>query len=135
MMKSKFVAVACDSADGLAGAVNGHFGQTPFFVVAEIANKQIVSSTTVHSPGHGQGCGLPRFVGGLGVSAVITGGIGGGAVRGLSAQGIEIIPGVSGNVEKVLMSYAAGLLIAGEPGCSGHDDHGGSDHGCGHHHN
>jgi predicted Fe-Mo cluster-binding NifX family protein len=138
MSTSKFVAVACDSAAGLAGAVNGHFGQTPFFVVAEIAGNQLVSATTVRSPGHGEGCGMPTFVHGLGVSAVIVGGIGGGALHGLAARGIEVIPGVSGKVEDVLKSYAVGLLIAGKPGCGGHGGHGGQgghgdhSHGCGH---
>src|ERR1035437_7527453 len=59
---SKFVAVACDSAEGVAGDVSGHFGRTPFFVVAELAGDQVVSSRAVASPGHGEGCGMPNFV-------------------------------------------------------------------------
>jgi predicted Fe-Mo cluster-binding NifX family protein len=130
MSQSKFVAVACDSAAGLAGEVNGHFGQTPFFVVAEIVGNQVASSKVVPSPGHGESCSMPSFVHSLGVSSVIVGGIGGGAVNGLAAQRIEVIPGISGNVGNVLKSYASGLLIAGDPGCSG----GGHSHDCGHHH-
>jgi predicted Fe-Mo cluster-binding NifX family protein len=139
MNRSKIVAVACESADGLAGQVNGHFGQTPFFVVAEIAEGQVTNSRSVASPGHGEGCNMPTFVQGLGASAVMVGGIGGGAVNGLARLGIEVIAGVSGNVGKVLKSYASGTLISGAPGCHGHDHsgHGDHDHGghsCGHHH-
>ncbi len=133
MSSSKTVAVACDSAAGLAGDVSGHFGHTPIFVVAEIADGQVTSSRAVASPGHGEGCSMPGFVQTLGVSAVIVGGIGGGAVNGLAMHGIEVIAGASGSAGDVLKSYAAGTLISGEPGChGGGHSHGGG--GCGHHH-
>jgi predicted Fe-Mo cluster-binding NifX family protein len=131
MHQSKTVAVACDSAAGLAGDISGHFGHTPCFVVAEIADGRVTTSRSVPSPGHGEGCNMPTFVHSLGASSVIVGGIGGGAVNGLAARGIEVIAGASGNAGDVLKSYAAGTLISGEPGCQGH---GGHSHGCGHHH-
>jgi hypothetical protein len=34
MNEQRTVAIACASADGLAGDVSGHFGHTPYFVVA-----------------------------------------------------------------------------------------------------
>jgi len=131
MDRSKIVAIACETADGLAGQVSGHFGQTPFFVVAEIAGGQVTTSRAVASPGHGEGCNMPSFVQGLGASAVIVGGIGGGATNGLAAKGIEVIAGASGNAGRVLKSYAGGTLISGAPGCHGHGSH---SHGCGHDH-
>ncbi len=131
MDRSKTVAVACESAAGLAGDVSGHFGHTPVFVVAEIADGRVTTSKAVASPGHGEGCNMPNFVHSLGASSVIVGGIGGGAVNGLAMHGIEVIAGATGNAGDVLKSYAAGTLISGEPGCHGH---GGHSHGCGHHH-
>jgi predicted Fe-Mo cluster-binding NifX family protein len=74
---------------------------------------------------------MPQFVHSLGVSSVIVGGIGAGAVSGLAARGIEVIAGAVGNAGDVLKAYAAGTLVSGEPGCHGHGD---SAHGCGHHH-
>jgi len=136
MATSKTVAVACDSAAGLSGDISGHFGHTPFFVVAELTGDQIVSSRSVASPGHGEGCSMPQFVFGLGVGSVIVGGIGAGAVNGLAARGIEVIAGASGNAGDVLTAYAKGSLVLGEPGCHGHGGHGhdGHQHGCGHQH-
>ncbi len=136
MESTKTVAIACESAAGLAGDVNGHFGHTPFFVVAEIAGGKVTTSKCVASPGHGEGCSMPGFVHSLGVSSIIVGGIGGGAVNGLARCGIEVIAGASGNAGDALQSYAAGTLMSGEPGCGGHGGHGhgGHDHGCGHHH-
>jgi predicted Fe-Mo cluster-binding NifX family protein len=134
MESSKTVAIACESADGLAGDVCGHFGHTPFFVVATVAGGLVTTSRTVASPGHGPGCGMPGFVHSLGVTSVIVGGIGPGAVNGLARSGIEVIAGVSGNAGDALKSYAAGSLVAGAPGCHGHGGHGhgGGGHGCGH---
>lgn len=131
MDRSKTVAIACDSPAGLAGEVSGHFGHTPCFVIAEISSGKVTASRAVASPGHGEGCSMPGFVHGLGASAVIVGGIGGGAVSGLAARGIEVIAGASGNAGQALQAYAAGALTSGEPGCHDHGAHG---HGCGHRH-
>jgi predicted Fe-Mo cluster-binding NifX family protein len=123
------IAVACESADGLAGNVSGHFGHTPYFVVAELADGNIVSSRLVASPGHGQGCSMPAFVESLGARTIIVGGIGAGAVNGLRARGIEIAAGATGNAAVALRSYAGGTLAKVQPGCGGHGGHG---HDCNH---
>lgn len=136
MESTKTVAIACESATGLAGDVSGHFGHTPFFVVATIAGGQVASSRIVASPGHGPGCGMPGFVHSLAVTSVIVGGIGPGAVNGLARLGIEVIAGISGNAGDAIKSYAAGSLVAGSTGCHGHGHgghgHGGHGDGCGH---
>lgn len=135
MDSSKTVAIACETAAGLGGDVSGHFGHSPFFVVATIVGGQVTTSRTVASPGHGSGCSMPGFVQSLGASAVLVGGIGPGAVNGLGRCGIDVVAGVSGNAGEALKSYAAGTLVAGTPGCQGHGHggHGHGDHGCGHH--
>jgi predicted Fe-Mo cluster-binding NifX family protein len=129
MNNSGIIAVACESADGLAGNVSGHFGHTPYFAVAELADGNIVASRLVASPGHGQGCSMPAFVESLGARAIIVGGIGAGAVNGLRARGIEIAAGATGSAEAALRSYASGTLPEAQPGCGGHGGHG---HNCNH---
>jgi len=131
MSNRRTVAIACDSADGTAGNVSSHFGHTPYFVVAVLADREIVATRLVASPGHGQGCSMPGFVDSLGVSAVIVGGIGAGAVNGLGARGIEVVAGASGNAAIALHAFATGSLAKGEPGCNGH---GGGNCGGHHHH-
>ncbi len=123
------IAVACESPDGLAGNVSQHFGHTPYFIVAELADGQMVASRLVTSPGHGEGCSMPAFVASLGVGAVIVGGIGAGAINGLRARGIEVAAGVTGNAATALRAFASGTLPKGEPGCGGHGSHG---HSCSH---
>jgi predicted Fe-Mo cluster-binding NifX family protein len=127
------IAIACDSAQGLAGTVSGHFGHTPYFVVAELAGETVVASRVVASPGHGPGCGMPAFVAQLEASAVLVGGIGPGAINGLGALGIRVVAGVTGNAGAALAAFAKGTLITGEPGCHGHGHGHGPGGGCGHH--
>ncbi len=128
MSESKQIAVACEGPEGLGGNVSGHFGHTPYFVVAVIEGSQVVSTKVVPSPGHGEGCSMPEFIQRLGAQAIVVGGLGGGAARGLSALGIEVIGGIFGNAGQALRALAEGSLAKGDARCSGHD--GG---GCNHH--
>jgi predicted Fe-Mo cluster-binding NifX family protein len=137
------VAVACETAEGLDARVSGHFGRTPFFVTAQVADGAIVSWRSVASPSQGGGRGTAAFVHSLGASAVIVGGLGEGASRGLMTHGIAVVAGASGSVGAVLSAYAKGKLITGEAsGCGHHSEnedpgHGrGGGHECGgqHHH-
>jgi len=131
MSKSKIVAVACEADGGLQSNVSGHFGHTPIFVVAEIADGKILTTKVVKSPGHGEGgCSMPGFVHQLGAQALIVGGLGAGASNGLSAFGIEVIGGVSGNAGEALRALAAGTLASGDATCAGHGSEG---HVCSHH--
>src|SRR5512138_3578599 len=107
MSEHRTVAVACASAEGLSGDVSGHFGHTPFFVVAELAGGEVVATRTLASPGHGPGCGMPAFVGGLGASVVLVGGLGPGARNGLGARGIAVVAGVRGNAGAALRAFAS----------------------------
>jgi predicted Fe-Mo cluster-binding NifX family protein len=73
---------------------------------------------------------MPGFVAGLGVQAVIVGGMGAGASNRLRSLGISVFGGASGSAAQALQAFAAGTLSQGATGCSGHDGHGCS----GHHH-
>ena len=132
MNLARTVAIACESAEGLAGQVSGHFGRTPYFVVAELDGHDVASSKLVAAPAHGSGCGMPAFVQSLGATAIIVGGIGAGALGGCAARGIEIVAGATGNAGTALAAFAKGELAPGEPACHGHGAH---DHGCHHQHN
>ena len=65
-----------------------------------------------------------------GVSALIAGGIGGGARSALSSYGIEVFPGVSGDADEAATAFAEGRLeYDPEASCHHHD----GEHTCGHH--
>ena len=64
---------------------------------------------------------------------LICGGIGGGAVNGLAAAGIEVVAGVSGSVKDAVIKYLSGeKLGSGQPTCDHHHDHE-DGHSCGEH--
>lgn len=131
MSGTKIVAVACESREGLAGDVSGHFGHAPYFVVAELAGTELVGSRLVESPAHGEGpCTAPEFVRRTGATAVLVGGMGARAVAMLRGMGIEVYGGASGNAGAALRALAAGTLVPADGRCSGHGEGG---HTCGHH--
>lgn len=128
MSANKRVAVACEGPEGLGAEVSGHFGHTPYFILAAIEGSRVVSTEVVPSPGHGEGCSMPEFIRRLGAQAIVVGGLGAGAARALAAMGIEVIGGASGNAGQALRALAEGTLVGGDARCSGH-----AGGGCHHH--
>ena len=114
------------------GMVFAHFGHTAQFKLYEIEEGKIVSSVVVPTGGSGHGA-LAGFLAAQGVSALICGGIGGGARTALAQAGIALYPGVSGSADAAAQALAEGRLLydpAAE--CADHA-HGHGHEGCGHH--
>ena len=73
------------------GQVFQHFGHTENFKIYTVENGAIVSSQVVSTGGKGHGA-LGGFLRDQGVSALICGGIGGGARTALGNAGITLYP-------------------------------------------
>ena len=111
--------------------VSGHFGHCQNFNVFEVANKEILSHESIASPGHKPGF-LPNFLHDMGVSVVISGNMGSGAMEGLKKKGITPITGAHGDAEAAVKKYLAGNLTSAKATCHGHG-HGhehGHEHAC-----
>ncbi len=125
------------------GQVFQHFGHSKQFKLYELENGRVLSSEVVDtgSSGHGALAGLLKS---LGAEALICGGIGGGAKAALAEAGISLYPGVTGEADAAVASFAAGTL-AFDPttSCSHHEEghscgdheegHSCGNHSCGHH--
>jgi predicted Fe-Mo cluster-binding NifX family protein len=80
----------------------------------------------IKSPGHEPGK-LPPFLASHGVNIIIAGGMGGRAVDLFHENGIEVILGVSGAVDKAAQDYLSGRIVPGggsicaEHKCTGHE--------------
>ncbi|ADK79406.1 NifB/NifX family molybdenum-iron cluster-binding protein [Sediminispirochaeta smaragdinae] len=111
------VAVAADGT-----MVSGHFGHCEQFVVADIANGRVESTTPVANPGHTPGA-LPPFVASLGASKIVAGGMGPRAIELFEANGVGCILGISGPISDALEKLAKGELEGGESSCTGSHDH------------
>jgi Mrp family chromosome partitioning ATPase/predicted Fe-Mo cluster-binding NifX family protein len=117
------VAVALEN-----GQVCQHFGRTPQFQLYTVENGKVVNSTILSSGGTGHEA-LSGLLAQNHVDAVICGGIGGGAINALSAQGIQVIPGASGSPETCVNKLLAGEQVGDPSVLCGHHDQG--DNHCG----
>ena len=123
------IAVAYEPDEGL---IFQHFGHTEFFKVYTVENGGIVSDETVSAAGAGHEA-LAGYLKGLGVGALICGGIGGGAVNALRAAGIEIYGGIVGLPDAAVEALLRGILARNSDANCDHHDHEHGEGGCGGH--
>lgn len=95
------IKVAIPTKDNM---VNDHFGHCEYYTVFTIdESNQIKSSETVPSP---QGCGCKSNIAAtlesIGVSVMLAGNIGQGALNVLTAHNIKVVRGCSGDVTAVV---------------------------------
>lgn len=115
------------------GEVNQHFGQSKSFSIIKIDEKQ-----NIHVLESVSAIGLQNRHEGLAdllqkqeVEVVIVGGIGQGAIDGLSSRGLKVLFGASGSVLDVAEAFAKGKFISKRSICNHHSND--AQHGC--HHN
>lgn len=114
--------------------VDGHFGHCEYYTIFNIDdNNQIANSQFMASP---EGCGCQSNIASLlqnmGVSLMLAGNMGGGALQNLNSFGVEVIRGCSGNVNEVVKEYLAGNIKDSGEGCQAHEEHQATGHSCGH---
>ncbi len=104
--------------------VNQHFGMSKSFVIATIEDNKILSIEEISSAelAH-KHQGLADLLTSQGVTVVITGGIGGGAISGLQQNGLKVIKGASGEYNTVIQEYINGTLEDKNVICNHHGDH------------
>ncbi len=119
------IVVSSDSDSVLESSVSHHFGRCPFFTVIDIENNEITHAKAVenpyfnaHSPGQ-----VPAFIKELGADVMITGGMGGRAIRLFGSYGIECSTGALGSVRSAVMQCISGNLSAPAP-CRESVEHG-----------
>ena len=111
--------------------IYGHFGHCEFFNVFTISdNSEIVDVQTIKSE---QGCGCKSNIAAVlaegGVSIMLAGGIGGGAINVLNNSGIKVIRGCSGNAADIVKLYVDGKINDSGESCSQHEHHQHGEHG------
>ncbi len=113
--------------------IDSHFGHCSFYNVYTISNQQITDIEKIDSP---QGCGCKSNIASVlaskGVTLLLAGGIGEGAINVLYFSGIEVIRGCSGNATDVVNLYLAGSVQDSGSSCQLHNEHGDHEHTCQH---
>ncbi len=118
--------IAVPARDGL---VDEHFGHCKEFLVFSVDNGALKPEPTLPSP-EGCGCksGVAADLARAGVTHLVAGNMGEGAVRVLAANGITVIRGASGDARQAAQAFFDGTLADSGVGCAGH----GADHECHH---
>lgn len=114
------------------GMIDDHFGHCEFYTILAVDdNNKIVMSETIPSP---QGCGCKSNIAFKlqedGVTVMLAGNMGEGALNKLSSCNIKVIRGCKGAVLEVAEAYLAGKIQDSGVGCVGHHEAG---HVCSHH--
>lgn len=114
--------------------IDSHFGHCASYNVFTISGKnEIVEMNNLDSP---QGCGCKSNIAAVlaseGVSVMLAGGIGVGAINVLNNSGIQVIRGCSGNPADVVKLYLAGLVKDSGSSCQQHESHNHNGHSCSH---
>lgn len=115
--------------------IDDHFGHCEAFTIFTIdGNNKIESSEILPSP---SGCGCKSGVAGIlqekGVSILLAGNMGQGAINVLAMHGIEVCRGCNGNVRETVEAFLEGHILDNGGVCQ-HQHGEGHDHGhqCGH---
>jgi predicted Fe-Mo cluster-binding NifX family protein len=103
--------------------VDGHFGHCDYFTVFSVdENNTIIAEERVDPP---EGCGcksnIVSILSEFGVSVMLAGNMGDGAVTVLNAHGIKVYRGCSGNLREVAKAWLAGKISDSGRGCSTHE--------------
>lgn len=115
---------------GLQSEVYGHFGSAPIFLIIDTETKTVAEEINrdLHHA-HGR-CSPLAALCGRHIDAVITGGIGGGALNGLTSAGVKVYRADGTTIEDNLDRYlTSGLPLITEGHCGGHAHSGGCSHG------
>lgn len=107
--------------------IDSHFGHCEYFTVFTVNESEIISEEIVPSPA---GCGcksnIASVLADIGVSMMLAGNMGDGAVNVLNHSGIDVIRGCQGNVKEVALAWLSGAVIDSGDSCHEHE------HGCQH---
>lgn len=104
-------------------SIDEHFGHCAFYQIYTISeNNEILFIETTDSP---QGCGcksnIAETLSKKGVTVMLAGGIGNGAINVLSGQGIQVVRNCEGKALDNVKAFVEGALVDGGETCSTHD--------------
>ncbi len=110
--------IAVPSQNGL---IDEHFGHCKEFLVFRVDGSDLVQERTIPSP---EGCGCKSGVAGelakAGVTHLVAGNMGEGAVRVLASHGITVVRGASGDARAAAQAFLSGAIKDSGTGCAGH---------------
>ncbi len=107
------------------GTIDNHFGHCQFYTICTVPGEgENLQYERMDSP---VGCGcksnIASVLHGMGVTVMLAGNMGDGAVNVLKNNEIKVVRGCSGKVEEVVRDYLDGKLSDSGVACSEHEGH------------
>ncbi len=99
--------------------VEGHFGHCKEFILFDVENKEVVTTSYITPPPHAPGV-IPKFLAENKADVIICGGMGQMAINLFKEHGIDVILGATGSVEDNLQEFLKGDLLSTGAACK-HD--------------
>lgn len=117
----------------LNGDIDDHFGHCSSYGIFTISGDNMIAEKTIIQAEQGCGCksDIASKLAQLGVSVMLAGGIGEGAVNVLAREGIKVVRGCYGDAEKNVYDYLEGKITDSRKNCIHHEH--GHQHGHAHH--
>jgi len=102
--------------------IDEHFGHCEYFTVFTINEQNKILEKEIITPPAGCGCksNIVHTLADMGVSLMLAGNMGGGAVNVLNSRGIDVLRGCSGDVRAVAEAWLAGRISDSGISCSDH---------------
>lgn len=103
--------------------VDPHFGHCQSFTVFDVDDQKNIVSEEVLTPPPGCGCKsnvVPQLAA-MGVSVMLAGNMGDGAVNILAGNGIRVVRGCAGDVRQVAQAWLAGRVDDSGASCQSHE--------------
>jgi predicted Fe-Mo cluster-binding NifX family protein len=110
--------------------IDAHFGHCQCFTIFSVDDDNKITSEETLTPPSGCGCKssiVPQLAD-MGVSVMLAGNMGGGAVNVLANNGIKVVRGCAGDVREVAQAWLAGNVNDSGASCKAHGDGGCSSH-------
>ena len=102
--------------------IDDHFGHCEYYTIVTIDNRQITEKELLKAPA---GCGcksnIAQTLSDMGISVMLAGNMGDGAVNVLKNSGIDVLRGCSGNIDDVVTAWLAGELQDSGVICQEHE--------------
>ncbi len=105
------------------GFVNEHFGHSDTYSVFSLSQENKILNTEIVKANEGCGCrsGIAEVLATHGVTIMLAGNIGAGAIQHLYTNGIEVVRGCSGLAEDVVIEYLQGNITDNNQTCHEHE--------------
>ena len=114
--------------------VEGHFGKCNNYAIVSISANNTIESISDYNVTDSCGCksNIADTFLEMGISTMLAGNMGKGAVDSISSKGIEVVRGCKGDITNVVNEYLNDNIIDSGVVCFTHEQHhaAGSDHQC-----